>query len=190
MRDLVARASLALRRAVVSGAIAAPLVAVTPAAAQDLFGFFRLFSAPSVRVPVEPQYRLRPLPDFDAPLRRRARLRVVRTETPKPPLKPKPMGQVDNPVPELLVDSTLRRGDIVMFPDGPRVFAGEHGTRHTLADFERIDAGDRSVSPALRKVAATLKPGVNVAWSTDHPASGKLAAKDVETTGSTKRARR
>jgi hypothetical protein len=171
--------------------LSATALAAAPATAQDLFGFFRLFSAPSVRVRVAPPSEFRAVPEFDRTMVRRFRPKVVRAEpAPKLPPKPKPMGQIDNPVPELLADSTLRRGDIVMFPDGPRVFAGEHGSRHTLADFERIDAGDRSVSPALRKVAGTLKPGVNVAWSTDHPASGKLAAKDADTTGSVKRARR
>jgi hypothetical protein len=42
--------------------------------------------------------------------------------------------EVTNPVPDLLTDSTLRRGDIVMFPEGPRVFNGQ-GSKHALTDF-------------------------------------------------------
>jgi len=32
------------------------------------------------------------------------------------------MGEVENPVPKLSADATLRDGDIVVFPEGPRVF--------------------------------------------------------------------
>lgn len=191
MQEVVARTAFAPRRFLLCLAAAAPLaVAAGTAQAQDLFGFLRLFSGPAVRVPVNPSYDFRPLPDFGAPVRR-FRPRVVRAEQPKVPLKPKPMGQVDNPVPALLADSTLRRGDIVMFPDGPRVFKGEHGARHALADFEPLVPAQGS-PPSGRKLAATLRPGLNAAWSVDTlGAGGKLAhaAKDVETTGSVKRTR-
>jgi hypothetical protein len=99
------------------------------------------------------------------------------------PLKPKPMGEVENPVPKLLTDSTLRDGDIVVFPDGPRVFKGSPGHKHHLKDFVAIT--QRSVGPSTRKLLAAMKIGPNDAWSTDITAPSKrIATRDVETTGS------
>jgi hypothetical protein len=46
------------------------------------------------------------------------------------PLKPRAMGEIENSLPKLLTDSTLRDGDIVVFPDGPRVFRGSRGHKH------------------------------------------------------------
>src|SRR3954468_8774936 len=147
--------TFARRRPVSALALLVPFtLSASPASAQDVFGFLRLFSAPIAREPVYQPYELRALPELERRTTRR-RPKVVRADPPKIPIKPKPPGEVTNPVPELLADSTLRRGDIVMFPEGPRVFAGEHGAHHTLADFERVGTGDRSVPPALRKVAAT-----------------------------------
>ncbi len=38
-------------------------------------------------------------------------------------------------------DSTLRRGDIIVFPDGPRVFNGKsRNTLHQMSDFEDLGA--------------------------------------------------
>jgi hypothetical protein len=105
------------------------------------------------------------------------------------PLKPKPIGEVENPLPKLLTDSTLRDGDIVVFPDGPRVFRGSPGHKHQLKDFVAITP--RSVAPATRKLLAAMKIGPNDAWSQDISVGSKrIAAGDVETTGSvTKRKR-
>lgn len=178
-----------LAAALVAGAAA---LAAQPAQAQSLFDI--LFGRPAVRAPVyEPSYYPYS-PDFDRPAIRRRPAKVVRATPPVPvPAKPKPEGQVTNPVPELLADSTLRRGDIVVFPDGPRVFNGDHGARHSLADFEPVARAADLVPASTRKLVSALKPGVNVAWSTDKPpAQNKVAVntRDVETTGSVKPARR
>ena len=127
--------------------------------AQDLFGFFRLLFQPTVRAPVSPSYHYR------APLRRP---RLVQADQPssKPPLKPKPLGEIANPFPELLADSTLRRGDFVMFPDGLRVFRGQSGT-HTLADFEPVSGDLKGLHPVTRKLVAGLRPGWIGAWAAD-----------------------
>jgi hypothetical protein len=111
-----------------------------------------------------------------------------RAESPLIP-KPRPMGEVDNPFPKLLVDSTLRNGDIVVFPDGPRVFKGSAGDKHKLTDF--VAVSQKSVGSSTRKLLAAMKIGPNDAWSTDIAMQGKkIASTDVETTGSIKKNRR
>jgi hypothetical protein len=73
------------------------------------------------------------------------------------------------------------------------VFNGDHGTRHSLADFEPVSRAASLVPASTRKLVSNLKPSVNMAWSTDKPAAqNKLAVntRDVETTGSVKPARR
>lgn len=103
--------------------------------------------------------------------------------------KPRPMGEVDNPLPKLLVDSTLRNGDIVVFPDSPRVFKGSAGDKHKLTDF--VAVSQKSVGSSTRKLLAAMKIGPNDAWSTDIAMQGKkIASTDVETTGSIKKNRR
>jgi hypothetical protein len=164
-----------------------------PARAQDLFGLFRLMFQPAVRVPAAPPYDYRTAPHLQHRVLPR-RPKVVRADPAptKPPLKPKPLGEVTNPVPELLADSTLRRGDIVMFPDGPRVFMGQARSQHALADFEPISHNAKTVPPTTRKLLAHLRPGWNGAWAAETPAGGGriAAASDVDSTGSIKRRRR
>src|SRR5215203_7126978 len=194
MRQLVIElvTSARWRRATGLALLVLLTLSAAPASAQDLFGFLRLFSSPIAREPVYQPYELRALPEFERRTIRR-RPKVVRAEPPKIPIKPKAPGEVTNPVPELLADSTLRRGDIVVFPDGPRVFNGDHGTRHSLADFEPVSRAASLVPASTRKLVSNLKPSVNMAWSTDKPAAqNKLAVntRDVETTGSVRPARR
>jgi hypothetical protein len=164
-------------------------VAAPPAGAQDLFGFLRRLFQPSVGVPASPRYGAPHVP------RRALRRQKVLRADPSPgkaPLTPRPMGEVTNPVPMLLTDGTLRRGDIVMFPDGPRVFVGQAGSQHQLGDFEPITANSKNVPQGTRKLLAHLRPGWNGAWAADAPAvSEQIAAvKDVHSTGSVRRRRR
>ena len=171
--------------------LGATAMGTQPAAAQSLFDV--LFGRPMARAPVYAPSYYPYAPEFDrAPVRRRPK--VVRAAPPvQMPAKPKAVGQVTNPVPELLADSTLRRGDIVVFPDGPRVFNGDHGTRHSLADFEPVSRAASLVPASTRTLVSNLKPSVSMAWSTDKPAAqNKLAVntRDVETTGSVKPTRR
>jgi hypothetical protein len=105
----------------------------------------------------------------------------------KKPVEPKPVGEIPNPVPALLADSTLRPGDMVMFPDGLHVFIGKPGGSHKLADFKPLAQAGKHLSHSTRKLVAHLLPAENVAWNTDAVRSGgKLAANtdDVLTTGS------
>jgi hypothetical protein len=98
---------------------------------------------------------------------------------------------MDNPVPALLADSTLRSGDLVMFPDGLRVFTGRVGSQHSMADFKPLAQAGKHLSRATRKLVAHLVPSENPAWSMDGVQSAnKLAdnSKDVAPTASVKRA--
>jgi len=100
------------------------------------------------------------------------------------------MGEIDNPVLALLADRTLRRGDMVMFPDGLRVFAGRTGGPHKLTDFKPVAQAGKLLSRETRKLVKHLLPAENIAWSTDAVRSGgKLAVNtdDVATTGSVTR---
>jgi hypothetical protein len=163
------------------------VASVAPARAQDIFGFLRPFAAP---VPTYLPYEYQPVPTFERPVRKvRPRPKAVPVEQAaiKMPQTPKAPGETANPVPGLLADSTLRAGDMVMFPDGLRVFTGRAGDRHTMADFVPVARSGRAVPASTRKEVGHLRPGANVAWSADGARSGgKLAVKveEVGTTGS------
>ena len=167
-------------------------ISAVPARAQDIFGFFRALSQPPARVPTYQPFEYRRSP---APERRRAKARPklapVEQAEPKKPIDPRSPGDMDNPVPALLADSTLQPGDMVMFPDGLRVFTGRVGNQHTTADFKPLAQAGKTLSRATRKLVAHLVPSENPAWSMDGVKSGnKLAdnSKDVATTASVKRA--
>ena len=68
-----------------------------------------------------------------------------------------------NPHLALMTDPTLRPGDIVIFPDGPRVFQGEPGNRHALADFVAFTKA-KGLTKADRKYLTALRTGINDAW--------------------------
>ena len=167
-------------------------IIAAPARAQDIFGFFRALSQPAAPVPTYRPFEYRRSP---APERRRAKARPklapVEQAEPKKPIEPRSPGDMDNPVPALMADSTLRSGDLVMFPDGVRVFTGRVGSQHTVADFKPLAQAGKHLSRATRKLVAHLLPSENPAWSMDSVKSGnKLAdnSKDVATTASVKRA--
>jgi hypothetical protein len=191
MRDLAAnrRRSGMFSRACLVACSVPLLAAASPAQAQDLFGFFRLLFQPPPPTPMyRPQYG--PAPRFDRSILRRPKIVRAEPQT-KPPLKPKPPGEIANPVPALLADSTLRRGDMVMFPDGLRVFVGQAHAQHALADFQPVSGASSALSPAARKVAARLRPGWNGAWSADAAGATRMTAvRDVDTTGSVTERRR
>jgi hypothetical protein len=91
----------------------------------------------------------------------------------KKPIEPKPVGEIANPVPALLV------------------FTGKPGGPHKLADFKPLAKAGKHLSRATRKLVAHLLPAENVAWNADAVRSGgKLAANtdDISTTGSVNRA--
>lgn len=158
-----------------------------PARAQDIFGVSKFLSPAVAAVPVRP-FESRTI---ERPKRRAQshpkpvpieQISVKTTEKLKAP------GEIDNPFPALMTDSTLRPGDMVMFPDGLRVFTGQPGNQHKLAAFKPIAQAGKAVPTDTRKLVANLRPSVNSAWTTDGFRSGdKFAVNtiDVETTGST-----
>jgi hypothetical protein len=187
-------ATLAKPYSVLSLALILPLaVSTAPARALDFFGFFRAPSQPIAPPPASQQFEYQPSPVIQrAKPKVRSRPKPVAAEQTdiKKPVEPKLPGDIANPVPALLADSTLRPGDMVMFPDGLRVFTGRPGEQHKLADFKPLAQAAKHLSRATRKLVAHLLPAENVAWNTDAVRSGgKLAANtdDVSTTGSVNR---
>ncbi len=178
------------------GAVAPLTISGVPAQAQDMFGFFKPYAppAPQPAVTLQPSNEGTPLTVRVRPRRQEARRKEVRVEKPPikvapipMPLKPKDPGQIANPVPQLLADSTLRSGDLVMFPGGLRVFTGRTGSDHALADFEPLARSGKAVPAATRKMVAQLRPGSNTAWSADVvKASGKLALNTQGAAGTAK----
>jgi hypothetical protein len=169
------------------------LATAVPARAQGIFGFFSTFSQPAAPTRPPQSFGYQPAPVADPP-RRKARPRpkpvpVEQTEI-KKPVEPKAPGEIANPVLALLADSTLRPGDMVMFPDGLRVFTGRPGEQHKLGEFKPLAQAGKHLSRATRKLVAHLLPAENIAWSTDAVRSGgKLAANtdDVVATGNANR---
>ncbi len=192
MRTLATKLLARPDRAVAVLALLGCSLVAVPAQAQDFFGFFRIFAPPPAPVPTYQPFDYQAVPSFERPRPRLRPRKPAESAAIKMPDKPKAPGEVENPVPQLLADSTLRPGDMVMFPDGLRVFTGEPGERHTLADFKSLGRAKDVVPAATRKLAAHLLPGVNAAWSAEGlNRSGKLAGgAEVATTGSVTRARR
>jgi hypothetical protein len=170
-------------------------ISAVPAQAQGIFDLFRAFSQPAAPVPAPQSFGYQPDPEVERPRRKaHPRLRPVAVEQPevRKPIEPRPMGEIDNPVPALLADSRLRPGDMVMFPDGLRVFAGRLGGPHKLIDFKPVAQVEKPLSRETRKLVKHLLPSENIAWNTDVVRSGgKLAvnANDVATSGSVNRPR-
>jgi hypothetical protein len=80
----------------------------------------------------------------------------------------------------VLQDPTLRPGDIVILPDGPKVFTGGSG-RHSRADFEDVTRS-HALSKDLRKaVLALTRPAVSPASE----ARRKVADKNLGTLSGT-----
>ena len=113
------------------------------------------------------------------------RPKIVSLPTPtvtKPATPPDPAKR-ENPLAAILRDSTLRYGDVVVFPDGPRVFRGEAGTRHSMQDFVTVKSA--GMEPTARNKLLAMPVGENSAWSSNLAGGGKVArVRDVETTGS------
>ena len=121
-------------------------------------------------------------------------LKKIETAKPNPVEKPKPVLRPEdipaNPHLALMTDPTLVPGDIVIFPDGPRVFQGQPGKRHAAKDFVVLSKA-KELSKADRKYLTALRTGVNEAWA-EETTETKTArnTRDVETTGSVSKSRK
>ncbi|HEV2560373.1 MAG TPA: hypothetical protein VGU45_17255 [Microvirga sp.] len=143
---------------------AALLALGSPAAAQSVF--HSLFGAP--RAPQRSAaYGVPPLlqPFFQPsrePVRRRRPAPKPKPEapvagTPAGPVEAKParVAPDEELVDALMRDSTLQRGDIVVFPDGPRVFNGNgRFTSHRMDDFETLSTSKLVNERTRREVTA------------------------------------
>jgi hypothetical protein len=156
----------ALLLAMTSGCLLIASGAGARAADGDGLDFFRqIFSGPASNpAPVAQPYVVQP---YDAPVRQRLTRRnrlpaharaALRGKTryvalPKAEAKPekadtKPLALAVSPLKSLdartalLRDPTLRPGDIVIMPEGPRVFRGDPDTdKHRMADFQDVTRG-------------------------------------------------
>ena len=178
-RHAVGRARSPKRPWFLALALSVPLLLnAAPARAELFFGLFKLFSGPVAQTPIHAR---RGYSAASHKVRQaREAVRVSRPSTRRP--RPQVRNEVTNPVPKLLADRTLRRGDIVMFPDGARVFLGQSRTQHTMNDFEPIASAAKAVPQATRKLVASLRPGWNGAWNAERRPVEKV--RDIKTTAS------
>jgi hypothetical protein len=159
--------------------------ALSPATAEDS-GFWEVVRANGGLRPLAPAPGVSVvLPPALAPLRPQI-LRLPPAPGATAKAVPPDPAKRENPLVALLNDSTLRYGDIVVFPDGARVFRGEAGGRHSPHDFVALSAA-REVPPTTRKMVLAMPVGENSAWSSQtNGVRGRLAQRtpDVTTTGS------
>ena len=138
-------------------------------------------TAPGFRAPAP---ALQPFfPAEEAPLRRAPGYEVRTRSVPvsPPPVMPvhaKPARvKSDREIAaDLMNDPSLERGDIVVFPDGPRVFTGRGGSRRSAGDFEDLDQSRLVVSKTRKSILAATR-------SVTHPvtvaAAPEVAVKEV-----------
>jgi hypothetical protein len=107
--------------------------------------------------PRQPRMRYASLPRDEeqaAPQKAKVRPPVTTTRPKAQPLS-RPIETGSDPVAALLRDPTLRPGDIVVFPDGPRVFKGSRVVPHRVDMFESVEHS-RLVSKASRKALMVM----------------------------------
>lgn len=140
-----------------------------PAQAQGFNLFEQLFGGPArqMRAPVYPTVDPYFRPERARAARAVRKVPAARTRyaglpspsaVPAPsPKKPERGAILDTPgaLKAILEDPTLRPGDIVVFPSGPRVFTGSSKGPHRMASFEPLD-GSRLVSKATAAMVAGL----------------------------------
>ena len=123
------------------------------ALAKGLFETF--FEALGFR-PAEVRPWVAPRPEHHTLRRRPPKARFVSlppAQNAKQPAKPAAMSDAEI-VAGILSDSTLRRGDIVIFPSGPRVFKGATSSSHKIPDFEDIRSSGFVADATRTKVLA------------------------------------
>src|SRR5215210_3136661 len=100
-------------------------------------------------------------------------------EMPKVPKDPVVLSDAEV-VAGLLKDPTLRRGDIVVFPKGPKVFTGAPGSSHSPRDFENLRSSSAVADNTRRAVLALTR-------KTPQAASVKIAASPPRALRATRR---
>lgn len=168
---------------VTSGCLLIASSAGARAADGDGLDFLRqIFSPPQATyapAPVAQPYAVQP---YDAPIRQRATRRnrlaaqakAMRGRTryvalPKAEVKPqkevKPLAISVSPLKSLdartalMRDPTLRPGDIVIMPEGPRVFHGESGSdKHRMSDFQDVNRPGVVANKTRKELLAMTTP--------------------------------
>lgn len=69
-----------------------------------------------------------------------------------------------SPLAILLRDVSLRRGDIVMFPDGARVFVGRQRDWHAVSDFQPVRPNMLLIPHDTRAYVERLRPNTTDSW--------------------------
>jgi hypothetical protein len=125
-----------------------------------------------------------------APERRPERLTDIDAPPPVMPQHAKPARAAPprEIVANVMADSTLQKGDIVVFPDGPRVYRGGGGSTHRASDFEDLRAS-RLVSEGIRKtVLASTQTSTFAQVAATAPVKSRAQRRaiqdDVTSTGS------
>jgi hypothetical protein len=104
-----------------------------------------------------------------------------------------PREPLGDPVAALMKDSTLRGGDIVVLPDGPKVFKGGRTTPHRLSDFENVRrtklVGEKTRRQLTAMPVQSRPPQIKPEIAERRPANqddaeGQKIAEQVSTTGS------
>jgi hypothetical protein len=192
-------AALKSQTFVVLIALVGPLLLSTSAKAQSVYealfgrlpvqqrssGFYFPAPAPGPFSTIEIEPRRR------TPGRRPERLTDINaTPTPVMPQHAKPARAASSKeiISNVLADSTLQKGDIVVFPDGPRVYRGGGGSAHRSSDFEDLRAS-RLVSESTRKtVLASTQTSTFTQVAATQPTRSRTSPRqipaDVTSTGS------
>jgi hypothetical protein len=171
------------------------LVLPGSASAQSVYDALR-FNAPPR--PSASFYIPAPIESFDPPPIRRAPAfqtnpsrfeEQVIPEKPVMPAKAKPPRAAPDAeiVASVLKDPTLRRGDIVVFPDGPRVFRGDGTGSHRARDFEDLRASrlvDNRTRTAVLASTSTVAPVTVAQVAKPRRAQRESGSDDVAATGS------
>jgi hypothetical protein len=157
--------------------------------------FEALFGRPLIQQNPSPFYAPAPAPGpFPTieiePRRRSPEHRIATTPAPVMPERAKPArASTDREIiSNLMTDSTLQKGDIVVFPSGPRVFRGNGGSAHRASDFEDLRAS-RLVGENVRNtVLASTRGSASTQVAATAPPNGRTARRqapaDVASTGS------
>jgi hypothetical protein len=156
--------SRSARRAVFQIAASCLLVSAFSSQAQAGGFFEALFSGLGFRPP--PVTNAPPvwyMPDAPPSMRRRAIRPIPKIDLANLPANPAVKAAPKPPAPisdaeavaSIMGDPTLRRGDIVIFPSGPKVFRGEARSWHKSAEFEDVGSS-RYVGDDTRKKVLAL----------------------------------
>ena len=179
---------------VVALGIAAPVLLSTTAQAQSLFE--ALFGRPIIQQNSSPFYAPAPAPgpfptiEIEPHRRRSPEHRVATTPAPVMPEHAKPArASTDREIiSNLMADSTLQKGDIVVFPSGPRVFRGSSGAARRASDFEDLRAsrlvGETVRNTVLASTRGSASTQVAASAAPNSRTARRQAPADVTSTGS------